>query len=264
MIDKKTVARHFSRAAGTYDRYAVVQVLMADELAGYLPELPADGDILEIGAGTGMVTERLLERYPGRKLTLVDISEAMTELCSCKFSGRKTVSAVTADGELLAPEEGSQALIVSGAAFQWYRNPGEALQKYLKALVPGGFLLFSTFGPGTFRELYSAFETAYRNLGFSYSHTQGQELLPLSKWEGMLSGYRILESRSRFREVYYEEVSDFLHALQKTGANNAEQERRRTPPAAVREMIREYRRSSPEKIRVTYETLFILAVKKEN
>jgi hypothetical protein len=56
-------------------------------------------------------------------------------------------------------------------------------------------------------------------------------------------------------------VADFLRDLRRTGASNAEDRRRETPPAAVRAMLERYRRAYPERIPVTYEGLFFSAMK---
>jgi len=261
MIDKKVVARHFSRAAGTYDRYAVVQAQMAEKLASLFPVIPEKGGILEIGSGTGLVTAPLVRRYPDRELRLVDISPAMSGHCKEKFANFFCISVETADGEQLVLRSSSLALIVSGVVFQWFREPAAAIRRYLEALVPGGFLLFSTLGPETFQELYAAFKASYAALGLRYSHTQGQVLPSLQEWEEMLEGFEPISMTSEVERIYYEDVAAFLHALQKTGANNAEQERRKTPPAAVRGMIECYRRAYPERIQVSYQTIYILVRK---
>jgi len=51
-------------------------------------------------------------------------------------------------------------LITSNATFQWFSNLAPSLRKYKDALASGGSILFSTFGPLTFRELNRSLKDA--------------------------------------------------------------------------------------------------------
>ena len=53
--------------------------------------------ILDIGAGTGLLSGLLLEAYPGADITLLDISEKMMEVAEARFRGRKGIRFVAAD-----------------------------------------------------------------------------------------------------------------------------------------------------------------------
>jgi tRNA (cmo5U34)-methyltransferase len=53
--------------------------------------------ILDIGAGTGLLSEMLLEACPGATITLLDISEKMLEVAKVRFPGRRNVRFITAD-----------------------------------------------------------------------------------------------------------------------------------------------------------------------
>ncbi len=53
--------------------------------------------ILDIGAGTGLFSALMLQKFPGAKLTLVDLSEAMLGIARERFAGRKDVRYITGD-----------------------------------------------------------------------------------------------------------------------------------------------------------------------
>lgn len=53
--------------------------------------------ILDIGAGTGLLSALLLEKYPRATLTLIDISEKMLEVARKRFAGNPRVRFVAAD-----------------------------------------------------------------------------------------------------------------------------------------------------------------------
>lgn len=260
MIDKRAVARHFSRAAATYDEAALVQADMARDLAVLCPALPAAPQILEIGCGTGLFTDRLLELYPAASLTIVDISPAMVEHCRVKYASCGNVRVVEADGECYTDDR-EYDCIVSAATLQWFCDPGAALARYRQQLHPGGMLLFSVLGEGTFVELFTAFREAYAGLGIPYIRTQGPPLYAAAFWKTALDGYDLQREERRIYTQYYPDVAAFLRDLRRTGASNAEDRRRETPPAAVRAMLESYRRAHPERIPVTYEGLFFSAKK---
>jgi tRNA (cmo5U34)-methyltransferase len=62
--------------------------------------------ILDIGAGTGLLSARFLEVYPSATLTLMDVSEKMLGVAERRFAGRERTRFITADyrdGDLGGP-----------------------------------------------------------------------------------------------------------------------------------------------------------------
>src|SRR6185369_16647404 len=96
---KASVAAAFSAAAETYNDGADVQRTAADGVAqriGALP-LPAQPRILEIGCGTGFLSQSL-NVMPHADLTLSDISESMLNRCR-KSLGKSDARFMVMDGE---------------------------------------------------------------------------------------------------------------------------------------------------------------------
>jgi tRNA (cmo5U34)-methyltransferase len=59
---------------------------------------PAEApSILDIGAGTGLLSGMLLKAYPGAAITLMDISEKMLEVARRRFAGREGIQFIVAD-----------------------------------------------------------------------------------------------------------------------------------------------------------------------
>jgi len=71
-------------------RYYGAAVWAAESSAG----APA---ILDIGAGTGLLSAMLLEKYPAATIALLDISEKMLAVAKERFRGRKNISFRTGD-----------------------------------------------------------------------------------------------------------------------------------------------------------------------
>lgn len=53
--------------------------------------------ILDIGAGTGLLSEMFLQVYPGAAITLMDISDKMLDVARERFGGRERVRFIVAD-----------------------------------------------------------------------------------------------------------------------------------------------------------------------
>ncbi|MHC1754782.1 MAG: class I SAM-dependent methyltransferase [Methanosarcina sp.] len=54
-------------------------------------------DILDIGAGTGLLSAFLMERYPGASFTLIDISEKMLDMAKDRFRNNSNIKYIAAD-----------------------------------------------------------------------------------------------------------------------------------------------------------------------
>ena len=60
--------------ASTYDVSSVPQQSWAADVIARLPPLPTDASILDVGCGTGIVTELLLALVPAGHVVAVDAS----------------------------------------------------------------------------------------------------------------------------------------------------------------------------------------------
>lgn len=150
-IDKNKVGAAFDRAADTYDAMALFQHSVCERLATTLPSALMPLRILDGGCGTGYGATLLRKQWPEAQVVGCDIAPEMV---------RKTlargVDAVCGDLEKLPFEDGSFDLVWSSLALQWCQ-PALAFSELQRVLAPGGFLVFSTLGPGTLHELESVF-----------------------------------------------------------------------------------------------------------
>lgn len=155
---RQRIEQAFAAACG-YDHHARVQLRVARSLAeriGNLP-LPNSPRILEIGCGTGFLTEALAARISGGRWLVTDISAAMVERCRRRMGARPDWRFATLDGEYGAPA-GMEPfdLICSSLVLQWFDDPAAAIARMIGQLAPGGHLLFSTLTAGTFAEWRAA------------------------------------------------------------------------------------------------------------
>ena len=98
--------------------------------------LDAGSTVLEVGCGTGQLTERLAGF--GFGLTVIDIGPSMIAAARHRLDGL-AVSFQVSSFEDLAAADASVDLIISGAAFHWV-DPEVRFAKSARLLRPGGWL----------------------------------------------------------------------------------------------------------------------------
>ncbi|UVI33275.1 malonyl-ACP O-methyltransferase BioC [Paenibacillus spongiae] len=236
------IQRQFNLATGSYDKHAHVQRMMAERLMRSLAEWIYDHRaselrILEIGCGTGALTEMMLNEWPVSSITAIDISTAMVKTAEQRVLSRtmglsnNTVRQpdrlcfIAADIESWAADAPAASfdLIVSSACFQWLKTPGQTLVHLNQLLRADGKLAFTTFGPDTFCELHQAFHEVYIAQGME-PQRHGMSFQSADEWLSMLHEARfgaIRHERSIHNETYVS-PRQFLHSVKAVGASTSE------------------------------------------
>src|SRR5512140_3199928 len=121
-VIKQGIRRNFARRAGSYDRQACVQRLMAQGLLARIEGvLPRAGRLLEIGCGTGYFTGLLKQNCNGASLVALDLDPALAAAARQRLGAPPRVAWLVADGETLS--RGRFDAIVANASFQWLTRP---------------------------------------------------------------------------------------------------------------------------------------------
>jgi malonyl-CoA O-methyltransferase len=267
-----TIRSQFNRSAeGLYDTHANVQRLMADWLAASIRRQKngreaIGSDVLEIGCGTGVLTEMLVRDWPFVSITALDLAPGMLEAAK-KRVGKPNVHYLLGDVEAWAAEANSASFdcLVSSACFQWLSRPKETLCDLRRLLRTGGLLTFTTFGPETFHELHKAFDEAYRADG-KEPQRHGLTFRTADQWQVLLleAGFSKIQYECSIQVKSYASVKDFLHSVKAVGASASEAENscglgsRRL----FNEMFRNYedKFSVPGGVTATYDLLLIHAL----
>lgn len=95
--------------------------------------------VLDVGCGTGMLSERLLGAFPSCRLAGVDLSPAMVERARARLAGRAEVREV--DAERLPFHDGAFDLVVCNDSFHHYPDPDRAAFQMWRVLRKGGALV---------------------------------------------------------------------------------------------------------------------------
>ncbi|MBW1985986.1 MAG: malonyl-ACP O-methyltransferase BioC [Deltaproteobacteria bacterium] len=224
-VDKRRLGRNFGRQASRYDQYSQVQRYMADQLLGYLQNMPRLWSrILEIGCGTGYLTRLLRQAFPKAHLTALDLATAAVQECKRHLGNDDRVTLLVADGE--QPLGGKFDLIISNSVFQWFNQPAQSCQSYREHLHPGGWLIFATLGPETFQELAVSLDRAARQLSVAAGGTPCTQSIPAAgfaardEWQQFLlqAGFKRVAVHRQRLVVSFPGVMEFLKAIQGMGA----------------------------------------------
>lgn len=209
MIDKTEIKSRFRKSVETYDDNAHVQKLIVDRLCTLLEKYTGrtPGRILEIGCGTGLLTNRILRQWHPGEMIVNDLVEEMCYKTINKNSGNAlTLSCLPGDIEEISLD-GTFDLIVSTSTFQWFTHPRQTFEKLASHLRPGGLLLFTTFGEQNLHELRQV-------TGKGLNYLSGTELTK------MLAAYfDVTEREESLETLYFSDPLDILRHVKKTGVN---------------------------------------------
>lgn len=229
-IDKKFVRQSFNASAATYDRYAGLQQRMIDVPAAYVSEeVHYARRVLDVGVGTGMLTEKLRYLFPQSVVHGCDIADKMLQAArkrTCRFSPSPFFC--TADAESLPYREGVFDLVVSSFTYQWLSGFCRAAAEAKRVLRPGGWFVFSVFGKGTFKELRAAYREACLRTG--YHGGEALELVMTEKHmcEALLAAELHLSDIRSFPVVEkYPSMRELVRSIKGMGARNASPQRNR-------------------------------------
>jgi SAM-dependent methyltransferase len=158
MAEGQRVEESFDRSAGEYDEILIHNRTGARRLVDAIPDGDY-GEILDVGCGTGFVTEEMVRRFGTSRVTGVDPSEGMLERFRAKVGALGVEATLVRAGVHDMPvPDGAFDAVVSGMAFHWFPDKPGAVAAMARRLRPGGALAILASGRGTDRELREILE----------------------------------------------------------------------------------------------------------
>lgn len=234
---RRQIEQAFS-AAANYDFHARVQRLVADRLAERIAALPlpAAPRILEIGCGTGFLTDALVAQRPDARLLITDISPRMVERCRRRISESADRRFAVLDGEYGTPDDGPFDLVCSSLAMQWFDDQAAAIPRILSWLAPGGHCIFATLGAESFAE----WRAAHRAEGIAPGTP---EFPSRQEFTAMLPAEQASSTVVERHIERHESALDFMRSLKAIGAHTAARHHRPLPPSLLRKVMRNFEAS---------------------
>ncbi|ABB24909.1 malonyl-ACP O-methyltransferase BioC [Pelodictyon luteolum] len=171
LTDKALVRERFRRTLGSYAGEAAVQRAMAQELVS-MAARHASGihfeRVLEVGSGSGMLTELMLEAFSIERYTANDLVEESRECLQGIMDRHPEVvfNFLGGDVESLPFLPERRDLVVSNATLQWLDDLETFLGRIADSMAPGGLFLFTSFSSSNMQEIAAILGTAltYRSI----------------------------------------------------------------------------------------------------
>lgn len=231
-LDPRQARRAFERAARAGTDAAVLQAEIERRMLERLDFIRLQPRrILDAGCGTGRGLGLLRRRYPRADLLGVDFARDAVHAAK---RGESLISRawgmlggpvrlhLCADFSRLPLRAGCVDMVWSNLALAWAADPLAALRELHRALVSGGLLMLSSYGPDTLRELRAAFGAGSpgRHVhSFADMHDVGDMLVASGFAEPVMDMERIT--------LTYPDVPALARDLKASGQTCAAADRRR-------------------------------------
>ncbi len=172
-VNRSHIKQHFSHAAPSYDDAAILQKTVAERVDERLSLTTLQPQVIvDVGAGTGLLTEKVIQRYPQAQTIAIDLSEQMLKRAGQRLqkprfkwlpqslAAKTAAELINADAYALPLADGSVDILVSNLMLQWCDDLDRVFQEFRRVLRPEGLIMFTTFGPDTLKELKQAWAAA--------------------------------------------------------------------------------------------------------
>lgn len=253
------IEHRFTAAAATYDRHNCPQRELGERLLTLLPAT-SPHRILDVGAGTGLLTQYLLERYPEASIDALDIAPGMVDVGRERFQQQSRVTWKLGDARQFTSSH-RYDLIVSNAALQWMPSLPSALSHLVEQLEPGGVLGIGMMLSETLSELHALRACVAPQKPFP---------LQLPRWCDVLDalhrhGLKVIESDHLLNQIEYENASSFLRVLHDQGVTGGVERQGGKPlnRSELRRLVALYEElhSSASGVVATYDYGVVIAIK---
>ena len=216
ILDKAKVRHAFGQAAQTYDAVTQLQRDVGNTLLQNEKNIFEAGAILDIGCGTGFLTDGLLGQARGGHVVALDLALPMLQMARNRLQGAgNNVAYLCADAEKLPLARQTVDVVYSNLALQWCMDLAAVFVEVRRVLKPGGRLVFSIFGPRTLQELKQAWACvdSYRHVNFFYSLPELGDFL-------RQAGFVVVTTRQQAYCPRYASVRLLMQELKAIGAHN--------------------------------------------
>ncbi len=239
-INPKTVKNRFEKSFETYNENAIIQRITAQKLVENLCKIKSDyNSVLELGCGTGILTEEFIKKASYKKYFANDLSG------KSKVYLEKILPEFTfLEGNAVKVRQKAD-LIISNAVFQWFKNLEKISDACKINLNKDGILAFSTFSPENFKEVKNL-----TGISLEYKSVEALE-------EIFSKNFEILYREEFLHTMKFNSPLELLAHFKYTGVNSL----KRQTFGEVKNFCEEYKKRYPD-ISLTYAPIILICKKK--
>ncbi len=254
---KIKILKSFNAKSSSYDEYSFVQKEVSERMIKRLKFLKSKPlNILDIGCGTGYLSNLISRYLPNSNIVCMDFSYEMVSQCKNK---NIKLEPLVADAEYMPFETSTFDLIISSFTLHWCQQIDKIFSDIFRILKYDGNFMFTTVGPDTLKELRDAYKVIdnYEHINtFDDMHTYGDILLSSGFHDPVMDVERLIIEYKNFNEV--------LQSLRKTGASTViYNESKFTTKKSLKNLENHYKKSNKNGLfPVTYEMIYGVAWKK--
>ena len=243
--DYKTIKKQFEKSMREYDKNAIVQAVAADKMLAKLSEISKDFDnILELGAGSGLLTKRIEKTLKFKDFYANDLVEK-----SKNYVLKYIPSALFLCGNALKIKLPQKAdLVISNAMFQWLDNLEQGVNVISDYMTQDGILAFSTFAPDNFKQIREI-------TGLTLNYKSLEEVENVLK----NSGFEILYSVNFRQDLKFNSALEVLAHMKKTGVNSLSE--KVWDIKKIKDFCDKYAQKYPS-VTLTYSPIIVIAKRK--
>ena len=199
----------FNKASDNYEENGFLQKEIATRLNAKLDIISTNPKvILDLGAGTGLLSRQLSKRFVDSQLICLDFAQN-------SLKNNPTPHKICANANHLPLADNSVDIVISSLMMQWCPDLKQLFSEIHRVLKDDGLILFSTFGPDTLKELkksWSVVDNETHVNTFTDMHDIGDQLLQ--------NGFQSPVMEMEHLTLTYQSVIDLLRDLKAIGAQS--------------------------------------------
>jgi len=130
--------------------------------------------ILDLGCGTGNLTQKILEHFPDVQIDVLDLSEDILHECMNRFTNKSNINYLQADFKSMNLPLGNYDLVMSSIAIHHVEDPFKLrlYKEVFQSLKKGGLFIFADQTRGITDEIYFKNIECWKSEAFKLRSTE--------------------------------------------------------------------------------------------